>query len=561
MPDVVFEPVVNKCVAHRLIHKDPRAIFNNHIRHLLAEAVFLVAGKQVTHLLVEFVKFRIGVVGMVGAGRCIGTVEKLKEIFGVGIVGHPTELEHLRLSAIHFIEEGGPVVVPGFEDNTYFFEQVGQQVDLLLNAGRSAELKRQFQTATGFGIDAVRIACFRQKLFGFFDIIGVRSRLRFKPGHWMGNRAVDGCDAPVVVLNEHLRIKCAGDRLPQLFVFPDNGVIHVEANVVEVERRLRQQSDFLLFEPVDQCVVRRDDCVPVVAVNPGEAELTGQEHHPLGGLIVHDELNNPVEKRELFARIVQQSGGAVFVGPFRRIELHAPGLHPFGVADKFNAVVALPLMKPIRAGADGMVDEPLAIELNGFARDGEAVVHGKHPEQLRVRAGQLNLQGAIIECAQALHHRVVVGRRVAFGGGAKFIESDNPFVEGPVTGGGHFDIRNAFNGINKILRRQLAALSVGEAGVILKNNALADFKGVGQTIAGDLGRRFGQQWLDAVRAIQIGVLQQPFVDTGNRHRGRHIAGFGGIETLNAGSLAVKHLLIGKTKRVELLPSAGRKKKG
>ena len=152
-----------------------------------------------------------------------------------------------------------------------------------------------------------------------------------------------------------------------------------------------------------------------------------------------------------------------------------------------------------------MVDEIAAVMLDRFARDREGVVHREHPQQLGIRRRQPDMKRVSVEGLQARNLGGIIGRFGRRGSGAEFVEPGDPPAKRPPTRRRVLLVRDPLEGIDEIVGGQLAPFSPAlfEAWIILKINPRPDLEGVDQAVGEDFGQSFGQQWLHAVRTIQI----------------------------------------------------------
>ena len=558
MVHVVLQPVVLEAVRERVHRENPRAILNDDVGHL---PVQLRAPGRVLHLadlLVELVERGVAVVRVVRAGRAVRRVEQLEKILRVGIIRHPAEAEQLRLPPLHFLEEGRPVVVAQLDDDPDLFHEVREQLGRLpeLRILRGSQLQGELEPAAGRGVLAVRITGLGQQFFRAIKVEREWRRLVRVARYAGRNRALRTDDAVVVEPDVLVRVEGAGHRLPELFVFADNRVVHVEADVEQVEGRRREQADAARGELAGEHLVLRDHRVPVVARDAGRFELAGQEHQPLGRGVLDHVLDDAVDERDGLAGVREQlriRAGRGAVG----VALDAAGLRPFRIPHELVAVVLAIGFEDVRPGADGMIHELLAVELDRLARNGKAVVHREDPQQLRVRPRQLDLQGVAVQGAKALDFRGVVGRRFAAGRFAPRIQADDAVVERPVARRAVLQVGDALHGVDEILGDEFAALAAGflEAGIVLEVDALANSEGVSQAVARHRGHGFGEQRFHPVRAVEIGILKQPFEDLAGGERGRNVAGPDRVEAANLGRLAEVHHLAGGALPLELAAAA------
>ena len=214
---IIFNPVVFEPKTHGLIHKNPRAIFDNNMGHRFIFHRALRRVLQGADRLIEPINFSVSIVGMIGSRRFVFAVEELEKVFRIWVVRHPTELEELRLAAVHLFDEGGPGIVRSLQHNTDFLIHVGHQLHRLAGICRGAsEFNRQFQPSAGFLIDPFWVPRLGQQAAGFFKIKAIGRWFFQTSGERLGNGSFNGMQAIVHKLVHLPKIVGAAQGLPQL---------------------------------------------------------------------------------------------------------------------------------------------------------------------------------------------------------------------------------------------------------------------------------------------------------------------------------------------------------
>ena len=233
------------------------------------------------------------------------------------------------------------------------------------------------------------------------------------------------------------------------------------------------QADAALFQIADQAAVRRDHGVPVVVRDfAEEVHLAGQEHQPLGGDVVDDEVFDLLEGLRLdFAPA-------------------APGR----VAAEAHAVVAPPFLQIVGAGPHRDAAEADAVLLDGLVRDDGGVGERGQPGK--------DMEGLLERDADG----PVVGRLDLLDGAHR-----------PETARGVRLVAEAVEGVDDVGRDDGAPLPVREAGVVAEAGPFAQTIGIDLRVRGHHGH-LAQARLQAVGPREVVHFEQRFVDERDRAR-------------------------------------------
>ncbi len=160
----------------------------------------------------------------------------------------------------------------------------------------AAEVDGEFEAAAGGGVDAVGVAGFGEEALGAGEVGAVGEGGLERAMEAGGNGAEERDDAVVVEVEPLGHVEGAVEGLAQFLVGADDGVVHVEADVHGFECGDAVEADAAGFEFRGEGAVGAHDGVPVVAGDfAEEVEAAIEEGEPLGGHVVHHEVDDLVE--------------------------------------------------------------------------------------------------------------------------------------------------------------------------------------------------------------------------------------------------------------------------
>ena len=464
---------------------------------------------------VEAVDLGIDVVGAVGAGGLVARDEELHEGLEVRVVADPSHEEELGFAQTDFLQQGLPGVHGELELDADAGVEGGQKLHRLGGVLRGvADLHGDGERLARLGVDAAGITGLGEETASLLQIVRIGEGCL--EGIWQVARrdGVQRLDTAAVVALPRFGVEGRVEGLTELPVAAQHGVVHVDAEIVDLQRGGGEEADAARLELRREPHVGVDGDIHVVAVNLfQEVQLTREQHQPLCRGILHDEVTDRLE------------------GDLVGVEVHALPAVPFRVAVEDHLVVAPPLAQFVGAGPHGVVGEAaLTIMRHGLGRHGRHVAHCQEPEELIAGGLELHAQGAVVQRPQTRHLDGIIGG-VRAGGGLSERGHALDVLDEPFAGAAHVTVGQTLPAVDEVLRLDLAPRPA-EAGVV-HVVGLAQVEGVDQAVLADVPAIRGAA-LQFVRTRRVVILHERLED--ERHRAVHarVRAVRGVEGVDGG---------------------------
>ncbi len=404
-------------------------------------------------------------------------MEELQEVLGVRVVADPAEHEERHVALVHRVEVGVPRHVARFEPHADAVVEALHQLHLLARRlVRAADGEGDLEAAARLRVEASRVARLGEEPLRLLHVEGVGERRLQAPRHARRHGAVARLDAVVEEALPRRRVERAVERLAQLPVRTQHGVVHVDPHVHHRHRGRAVQVDAARLQVAREPAVGPHHRVPVVVRDLAEeVDLAGEEHEPLRRHVVHHEVVDFV------------------VG--RRPDLAPPP--PRRVAAEAHPVVAPPLGEPVRTRPHRDAAELRPVARHRLVRHHRRVRHRHQPREDVQRTFERDPHRARTGGLDPRHglHRPEPARRIRLVGEPVERIDDVPGDDGP-------------------------PLPARKARVRLEARPLADAERVHEPVRRHLGQ-VAEPALQAVRTRKVVHFKQRFVHERDRPRLAH----------------------------------------
>ena len=465
---VVAHVVPGERVGLGEVEEDPRTVLAHDLLRLPPERDARRRVRRRHRRVVEAVERGVAVVAVVRPRRDVLRVEELQKVLGVRVVADPAEHEERHVALVHRVKVGVPRHVARFEPHADAVVEALHQLRLLARRlVRTADREGDLKAAARLRVDPPRIARLGEEALRLLHVEGIGERRLQPPLHARRHGAVARLDAVVEEALPRRRVERAVERLAQLPVRTQHGVIHVDSHVHHRHRGRAVQVDAARFQVARKPAVGPHHRVPVVVRDlPEEVDFAGEEHEPLRRHVVHHEVVDLV------------------VG--RRLDLAPPP--PRRVAAEAHPVVAPPFGEPVRTRPHRDAAELHPVVRHRLVRHHRRVRHRHQPREDVQRTLERDAHRARIDGLDARHglHRPESARRIRLVGEPVERIDDIPGDDGP-------------------------PLPTREARIRLEARPLADAERVHEPVRRHPGQ-VAEPALQAVRTREVVHFKQRLVD-------------------------------------------------